>query len=148
MTEKMIKENNTTDLFAAFDEVISLVRSAWAIALKDAGFVLTPLDTKILSILKAQPGIILHDLVTSMSKDKAQITRKIKDLEEKSFITRQKTANDQRSYQLFLTPQGKQAQAKTQLIKSKVYRQIFARLNTQEQADIVRLLNKCIEENR
>lgn len=86
----------------------------------------------------------LQKLVVLTGKDKAQITRKVKELERKNLIARQKDTTDHRSYQLFLTPEGKEIQAKTKAIRTKVYQRIFANLNTQQQQEMIKLMQQCL----
>lgn len=132
-------------LIVAFDSCIKMVRSTLSKALKAEGYLLTPPDVTTLTLINENPGLSLQKLVSMTGKDKAQITRKVKELEKKVFLHRQKDTKDQRSYQLFLTEEGKQVQIKITAIKTQVYKQIFANLDMLEQKQMFDLMQKCLK---
>src|ERR1044072_2831190 len=98
-----MKPSVSLELFATFGALVTTVKAQMRLALKAQGYVLTLPDIKILALLNSHPGMSLQKLVALTSKDKAQITRKVKELERKNLITRKKDTTDHRSYQLFLT---------------------------------------------
>ena len=132
------------ELILAFDTLIKTVRATLSRSLKTQGYLLTPPDITTLTLISKNPGMSLQKLVSMRGKDKAQITRKVKELEKKALLYRQKDVNDQRSYQLFLTEEGKQVQVKVVAIRTKVYKQIFSGLDTLEQKQLMELMQKCL----
>ncbi len=141
-----MQQTTNPQLTAAFNTLVRTLRLALSHALKQQDYPLTPPDITTLSLLSQHPGLSLQKLVALNGKDKTHITRKIKELERKQLVYRKKDIDDQRSYQLFLTPEGKIAQRKTQAIKAKVYQQTFAKLNPKEQTQLAELLQKCLGE--
>lgn len=132
------------ELFLSFDSLMRIFRTSLTDALKQHGHPLSPPDVSLLALLKTYPGMSLQQLVIETRKDKAQITRKIKELERKKLIYRQKNLEDQRSYQLFLTQEGKRVQTHTLAIRMKTYRQLFLKLSKREKEQLNDLLKKCI----
>lgn len=139
-----MKPSVNPELLATFGALVTTAKAQMRLALKAQGYSLTPPDMKILALLNSHPGMSLQKLVLLTGKDKAQITRKIKELERKNLIARQKDAADQRSYQLFLTPEGKEMQAKTKVIRTEVYQRIFANLTAQQQQEMIKLMRRCL----
>ncbi len=137
-------EHVTLELVNTFNTLLSALRYALKKALKAKGNQLSPPDIKTLAALAANPGMSLQQLVAFSGKDKAQVTRKIKDLENKQFLYKQKHPTDQRSLQLFLTPEGKRTKDKAEAIRAKVYQQFFSCLNRQEQSELIDLMKKCL----
>src|SRR5438552_13925179 len=102
--------NIATELSKMFSNLIMFYKSCLAKTLKENGFSLAPSDIKLLNYLQENPGISLQKLAAVTFRDKAQITRKVKALEHKKILYRQKDVQDSRSYQLFLTKEGSQLQ--------------------------------------
>ena len=60
----------------------------------------------VLSLIHDNPGITPMALSRASGRDKSTLTPVLRDLDKRHFIARQPTANDRRSYSLFLTPAG------------------------------------------
>ena len=139
-------DNVTLELITTFSTLLSTMRSALRHALKAQGYMLTPPDIRTLSVIAANPGMSLQKLVAISGKDKSQVTRKIKELEDKQLLRKQKHPNDQRSLQLFLTVEGKRVKVKTEAIRAAVHQQFFSRLDQKEQIKLIQLMQKCLGE--
>ncbi len=135
------------ELILLFSTLVKEVRHGISQALKDQGYKIAPPDITILSLIYRQPGMSLQTLVISLGKDKAQITRKVKELEQKGLLSRQRDPEDNRSYQLFLTVEGKRVQTETHMLREGVYQKTFAHLEAVEQNAMISLLNKCLDKD-
>lgn len=67
---------------------------------------LGPLHLRALCLCLRMPGGTQQQLVHSMGRDKGQIARLIRDLEEREFLLRTPDARDRRAWQLTVTPAG------------------------------------------
>ncbi len=134
------------ELSKMLSNLITFYKSCLAQKLKEQGFSLAPPDIKLLNYLQENPGISLQKLATVTIRDKAQITRKVKELEKKKILFRQKDAHDSRSYQLFLTKEGSQLQIKTKVLRTKVLQDLYANLSKDEQKKLLKLLEKCLKD--
>lgn len=61
-----------------------------------------------------------------MCRDKALITRKIRELEGRNLVRRERNPSDQRSFQLFLTDEGLAIHQHAEAIMSRVHDELFA----------------------
>ena len=108
------------------------------------GFDLTPPDVHVLKLIDEQRGLNLQDLGRQMCRDKALITRKIRELEGRNLVRRERNPSDQRSFQLFLTDEGLAIHQHAEAIMSRVHDELFAPLTPVEQATLVHLLDQCL----
>jgi DNA-binding MarR family transcriptional regulator len=69
---------------------------------------LGPLHLRALCLCQSHPGSTQQDLVQSMGRDKGQMARLIRDLEERQLLLRSPDANDRRVWRLAVTPAGDQ----------------------------------------
>lgn len=135
-----------SELSTLFSSLFTHYKRSLTMALKARGYALAAADIKLLGYLHQNPGASMQKLATVTVKDKAQITRKVRELEGKKLIYRQKDAVDNRSYQLFLTPEGAQLQTKTMAIRAQVLQQLSANLTVAEQKKLHGLLSKCLRD--
>jgi len=61
-------------------------------------------------LLFHEDGLTQHELSARLNFDKAHTTRAIQRLRESGFISRQRDANDQRAYRIYLTDKAKQTE--------------------------------------
>ena len=94
------------DLMPALMAVFQHVRTRIQSELDRQRLDLTPPDVHVLKLIDEQRGLNLQDLGRQMCRDKALITRKIRELEGRSLVRRERNPSDQRSFQLFLTDEG------------------------------------------
>ncbi|EPK5824947.1 MarR family transcriptional repressor MexR [Pseudomonas aeruginosa] len=124
------------DLMPALMAVFQHVRTRIQSELDCQRLDLTPPDVHVLKLIDEQRGLNLQDLGRQMCRDKALITRKIRELEGRNLVRRERNPSDQRSFQLFLTDEG--------LAMSRVHDELFAPLTPVEQATLVHLLDQCL----
>lgn len=89
----------------------------------------------------------MHKVVKELARDKAQLSKKINDLEDKGMITRRPLEDDARVSMISLTTTGK---AYADLLRqwfSEVLTHIFAPLEAREQNELFRILKKIHENN-
>jgi DNA-binding MarR family transcriptional regulator len=67
---------------------------------------LGPLHMRLLCLCAAEPGCTQQQVVRSMGRDKGQIARLARDLEERKLIERSADAQDRRIVRLVLTAEG------------------------------------------
>lgn len=70
---------------------------------------LTPFQARLLAALHRHPGSSQQELARRTGRDKAQITRTIRDLENNGMITRDAHESDWRSFRVTLTDEGARA---------------------------------------
>ncbi|MDP5697391.1 MarR family transcriptional repressor MexR [Pseudomonas aeruginosa] len=132
------------DLMPALMAVFQHVRTRIQSELDCQRLDLTPPDVHVLKLIDEQRGLNLQDLGRQMCRDKALITRKIRELEGRNLDRRERNPSDQRSFQLFLTDEGLAIHQHAEAIMSRVHDELFAPLTPEEQATLVHLLDQCL----
>ncbi len=102
-----------------------------------------PIPSRYISIFRAPPPRYFSPSL-KMCRDKALITRKIRELEGRNLVRRERNPSDQRSFQLFLTDEGLAIHQHAEAIMSRVHDELFAPLTPVEQATLVHLLDQCL----
>ncbi|HHQ4223232.1 TPA: MarR family transcriptional repressor MexR [Pseudomonas aeruginosa] len=125
------------DLMPALMAVFQHVRTRIQSELDCQRLDLTPPDVHVLKLIDEQRGLNLQD-------HKALITRKIRELEGRNLVRRERNPSDQRSFQLFLTDEGLAIHQHAEAIMSRVHDELFAPLTPVEQATLVHLLDQCL----
>ncbi len=108
------------DLMPALMAVFQHVRTRIQSELDCQRLDLTPPDVHVLKLIDEQRGLNLQDLGRQMCRDKALITRKIRELEGRNLVRRERNPSDQRSFQLFLTDEGLAIHQHAEAIMSRV----------------------------
>lgn len=85
------------------------LKSEFTKSMKGNRFELAPMHQKVLAYFCHFSGSTQQEMVERTGRDKAQITRLLKELEVKGFISRQKDEADKRSYKVRATEKGKAA---------------------------------------
>lgn len=114
------------DLMPALMAVFQHVRTRIQSELDCQRLDLTPPDVHVLKLIDEQRGLNLQDLGRQMCRDKALITRKIRELEGRNLVRRERNPSDQRSFQLFLTDEGLAIHQHAEAIMSRVHDELFA----------------------
>lgn len=109
------------DLMPALMAVFQHVRTRIQSELDCQRLDLTPPDVHVLKLIDEQRGLNLQDLGRQMCRDKALITRKIRELEGRNLVRRERNPSDQRSFQLFLTDEGLAIHQHAEAIMSRVH---------------------------
>lgn len=118
------------DLMPALMAVFQHVRTRIQSELDCQRLDLTPPDVHVLKLIDEQRGLNLQDLGRQMCRDKALITRKIRELEGRNLVRRERNPSDQRSFQLFLTDEGLAIHQHAEAIMSRVHDELFAPLTS------------------
>ncbi|MEO0343954.1 MAG: MarR family transcriptional regulator [Pseudomonadota bacterium] len=88
--------------------------------------------------------ISLHDLTERMARDKSQMTRAIKALEQKGLVARETAPDDARVSLVFLTADGKEVVAQLRDALTKVIDEILEPISTADKAELKTLLNQAL----
>ena len=84
------------------------LRNQLQMGLLAQGIDLAPPDIRLLELIAEAEGLInLQDVGRQMCRDKALITRKVREMESRGLVRRERNPGDQRSFQLFLTEAGR-----------------------------------------
>ncbi|MCY1433154.1 Multidrug resistance operon repressor [compost metagenome] len=134
----------TTDLPKTLTEVFDHLRARLQDGLCAEGLDLTPPDICLLELIGSAAGLSLQDVGRQMSRDKALITRKIREMEDRGLVRRERNPNDQRSFRLFLTDSGKVVDQQARAILARTHDSLFATLDAEEKATVARLLKRCL----
>lgn len=103
---------------------------------------LPPFQAKALSAIGRMPGVQPSQLVERSGRDKAQVARVLKDLEDQGLITRTAHASDRRTHCLSLTQTGEQLFTRLQDNRARVASQMMRGLTAEEQKLIADMLER------
>ncbi|QBG47419.1 MarR family transcriptional regulator [Verrucomicrobia bacterium S94] len=107
-------------------------KSALSKALKDNRFDLAPMHFRALAYFARHPEATQQQLVEKSGRDKAQITRLIKELENKDFLRRKRDDTDRRSFRISLTAEGRTAYKELKKLEDKITDRLMAGFNSEE----------------
>ena len=105
----LIAMSNNKEIQSLLFSLMFELKSEFTKAMKGNRFELAPMHQKVLTYFCCFPGATQQELVEQSGRDKAQITRLLKELEVKGFISRQKDESDKRSYKVRATEKGNAA---------------------------------------
>lgn len=111
-------------------------------ALSSDNFELGPFGAQALSFFESNPNGTQRDLIRYFGRDKAQVTRLLKQLEERGLITREVDADDKRSHRIQLTSSGKALQASIHKHKQEIAEKMMSDFDAKERATLVALLGR------
>lgn len=106
---------------------------------------LAPFQAKALSAIGRYPGLLPNQLADRSGRDKAQIARVLKDLEERGLIARSPHPTDRRTHCLSLTPAGETVFQHLQRSRVQIARQMMDGLTPAEQQQISALLARMAD---
>lgn len=136
--------NVNPELPEALMKVFDHMRESLLDGLCAEGIDLAPPDIRLLELIGADAGQSLQSLGRKLCRDKALITRKIREMEALGLVRRERNPDDQRSFQLFLTEAGRTVEKRTQAILARTHDALFAPLDDNEQQLLTRLLQQCL----
>ncbi|MDO8653708.1 MAG: MarR family transcriptional regulator [Undibacterium sp.] len=93
---------------------------------------LGPLHLRALCLCQRNPGSTQQRLVQAMGRDKGQIARLIRELEERNFLTRTPDGRDKRVWRLAVTPEGEEKCQWFSVIEAQLANDLFAGLGAKE----------------
>jgi DNA-binding MarR family transcriptional regulator len=102
---------------------------------------LGPLHLRALCLCQRNPGGSQQQLVQSMGRDKGQIARLIRELEERQYLVRTPDARDRRVWRLAVTPSGEEKCQWFSTIEAQLATDLFGALGATECAQLEQLLN-------
>lgn len=114
-------------------------------SLTDGAPDLAPFQAKALSAIGRHPGLLPNQLADRSGRDKAQIARVLKDLEERGLIARSPHPTDRRTHCLSLTPAGETVFQHLQRSRVQIARQMMDGLTPAEQQQISALLARMAD---
>ncbi|WP_138512934.1 MarR family winged helix-turn-helix transcriptional regulator [Rhodoferax bucti] len=101
---------------------------------------LGPLHMHALCLCQQQPGAPQQVLVQALGRDKGQMARLIRDLEDHGLLTRSTDERDRRVWRLYLTPDGEARCAWFTALEAQVAHDLMAHLSPDDSAQLNRVL--------
>lgn len=109
---------------------------------------LSPFQAKALAFIGRVPGAAQHELVERSGRDKAQVARIVKELEERGLVTRHPDARDGRVLRLELSAAGAEQFARLLRLRAAIAADMMRGLSPAEQqalGDLLRRLRKNLD---
>ncbi|MEX1081613.1 MAG: MarR family transcriptional regulator [Halofilum sp. (in: g-proteobacteria)] len=132
------------DVADSLDGLIRAIHRDYRVGLNERGLDLGPPELQALRFLERNPGGRLHQLVAETGRDKAQITRTMRALEDGGLVTRTRDPDDQRCHRLQLSESGRETVAIIREVRSDIEGRLFAELDAGEQRHLASLLQRCL----
>ncbi len=101
---------------------------------------LGPLHMHALCLCQQQPGAPQQALVQALGRDKGQMARLIRDLEDHGLLTRNTDERDRRVWRLYLTPEGATRSAWFSALEAQVAQDLMGHLSADDSEVVVRVL--------
>ncbi len=103
-----------------------------------------PRDAHFMEQLELNPGMSPQDLAHKNDIDKAYITRRVRELEQRGFIARSPNPDDHRRVHLSLTEDGHAVMTQGLTLMEDSEAKVFAKLSEEELLTLYGLLKKCV----
>ncbi len=127
--------------FQAFMTLFGSVRQQLKTRMQDdGGHALGPVHLRALSLCQRHPGWTQQQLGQAMGRDKGQITRLIRELEEQAYLARSPDEQDRRVWRLNVTPAGEKECAWFLAIEAELAGDLFGGLTAKEREQLLQLL--------
>lgn len=128
--------------FQAFMTLFGSIRRVMKTRMQeDGGHALGPVHLRALSLCQRHAGWTQQQLGQAMGRDKGQITRLIRELEEQGYLARSPDEQDRRVWRLNVTPAGEKACAWFLAIEASLATDLFGKLGAQEREHLLQLLS-------
>ncbi|NIK67809.1 MULTISPECIES: MarR family transcriptional regulator [unclassified Paenibacillus] len=108
-------------------------------------FGLTPEQWAVLYRVREKDGLIQKEIADRAGKDKPTTTRILDSLEAKGFVTKRASEHDRRSFQVYITEQGRATADAIEPIEYSTMVEIAQVLSTEEYEQMTSLLKKLNE---
>ena len=128
------------DLLDQVNALMSALKGQLNQALKGEPDPLAPLEARALRYFARHPGSTQAMLAAATGRDKAQVTRLVKDMLARDQLRKGEGGEDRRSFGLFLTDIGMAQYKKVQHSRRRLAATMVAGLSAQEQAQLAGLL--------
>ncbi len=107
----------------------------------DTRHTLGPVHLRALSLCQRHPGWTQQQLGQAMGRDKGQMTRLIRELEEQGLLSRSPDEQDRRVWRLNVTPAGEKECDWFLAIEAQLAAEMFGGLAAKEREQLVQLLD-------
>ena len=101
---------------------------------------LTPAQFGVLTILKTHPGLGQSSLARALGFDKVTVLRVLRGLETRGFVERGPAPDNRRNMCVNLTAEGRKVLQQAQRPAERAYKRLLAPLDTQQQEQLIHLL--------
>lgn len=91
-----------------------------------------------------EEGITQRDIALKSKVENSTTTRTLDKLEKLGLVERQADPNSRRSFRIYLTEKGRAMEKDLLVLPAQVNRELLSSLDTDEQADMIRLLQKMV----
>jgi len=127
--------------FEAFMTLFGDAQQALKIRMQDqAEQGLGPLHLRALVLCARAPGGTQQQLVQSLGRDKGQIARLIRDLEDRNYLVRTPDTRDRRAWCLTVTPEGEQKCVWFSAIEADVATALFGGVDAEQRQALEKIL--------
>lgn len=131
------------DVAEALEGLLHVMKRAYRHGLAAHGVDLSPYEIHALLFAGREAGAGLHQLAQDSGRDKAQVTRTTKALEDKGLLSRERDPADQRCCSLVLTPRGRALHDVVRAVRADIDDRLFRDLAAGEQRRLAELLGRC-----
>ncbi len=132
--------------FQAFMTLFGSIRQVMKTRMQDDGeHALGPVHLRALSLCQRHPGWTQQQLGQAMGRDKGQMARLIRELEEQDYLARTPDEQDRRVWRLNVTPAGEKECAWFLSIEASLATDLFGKLSAKEREQLVQLLGRVRE---
>ena len=109
---------------------------------------LHPGQPKLLAMIKNNEGVTQKELATKICVKPSTITGMLNTLESNHYVYRQVDDTDKRVMRVYLTPEGQDVAAQSQLLMKQLSEQLFEGFSQEELQSLLSLSNKMIDNLR
>jgi DNA-binding MarR family transcriptional regulator len=135
--------STTTSIFVAFMTLFGSAQQVLKIRMQDeAEQGLGPLHLRALCLCQRHPEGTQQQLVQLMGRDKGQIARLIRELEERHFLVRTMDVRDRRIWRLTVTPEGEKKCQWFSAIEATLAEDMFGGFAVQDREQLAQWLNQ------
>lgn len=117
-------------------------------AIREYGLPLNGMHVRMLHLIRTQPHCTANQLVAVTGRDKAQITRVLKELESMALIGRTPHPSDKRSQIVALSPQGQELMGRTLAAEHAVEKRLLKGMSRREMDTFISLAHKMLDNLR
>lgn len=133
--------------FQAFMTLFGSVRQVMKTRMgEDTGHALGPVHLRALCLCLRNPGWTQQQLGQAMGRDKGQIARLIRELEEDAWLARTPDEQDRRVWRLNVTPAGEKECEWFLAIEARLATDLFGGLQAKEREQLEQMLNRLREQ--
>ena len=145
MTEQNPQQSDKTSPLSTFVAFMTLFGSTQQVLKNrmqdEAEQGLGPLHLRALCLCQRNPGATQQQLVQAMGRDKGQIARLIRELEERQYLVRTPDERDKRVWRLAVTPSGEEKCQWFSTIEAQLASDMFGGLGATEREKLELLLS-------